>query len=75
MLLNDRAWTNDFGAVERERVEDWGPLTSVRVRYARGLEVEFGVAAVDWAIAEGTDEVLRGGFQVLLDRDGLFERP
>jgi predicted nucleotidyltransferase len=74
-LLNDRAWINDFGVVKRECVENWGRLTSVRVWYARGLEVEFGVSGVDWAVAEGTDEVLRGGFQVLLDRDGLFERP
>ena len=73
-LLNDRTWINDFGAVERECVENWGPLTSVRVWYAHGLEVEFGVAAVDWAFAEGTDEVLRDSFRVLLDRNGLFDR-
>ena len=69
-LLEDRAWTATFGTVTRTQVEDWGNLTSVRVWYDDGLEVEFGVCGVDWAVAEGTDEVLRDGFKVLLDRDG-----
>ena len=58
----------------REAREDWGRLISIRVWYDSGLEVEFGVAGVEWASAadEGTFAVLREGFRVLLDRDALF---
>jgi deazaflavin-dependent oxidoreductase (nitroreductase family) len=48
-------------------------VTSVRALYADGLEVEFGIAPADWASEPcdaGTEQVARGGFVVLLDRDG-----
>ena len=74
-LLCDRTWTSLFGVVAREATEDWGRLTSVRVWYDDGLEVEFGVTATDWASTadEGTLRVLHDGFRVLLDRDALFD--
>jgi hypothetical protein len=46
-------------------------VTSLRVRYADGLEVEFGFAAPDWAAAPldaGTRRVLEGGVRVVFDR-------
>src|SRR5215217_4353988 len=40
--LEDLKWTEHFGAVEKYQVEDYGKLTSVRVWYQDGMEVEYG---------------------------------
>ncbi len=69
--VNDRSWARNFGEVKEERIEDWGKLTSVRVYYENGLEIEFGFSDAAWAaqpLDAGTREVLRDGFQILFDR-------
>jgi predicted nucleotidyltransferase len=66
-------WVRTFGATRHTEIEDYGRLVSIRAVYRSGLEVEFGIAAPDWAEAPfdpGTEEVARGGIVVLLDRDG-----
>jgi predicted nucleotidyltransferase len=72
-LLRERGWAIAFGTVERLVEEDWGAVRSLRVRYANGLEVEFGLAGPDW-LAEpldpGTAEVVRRGYRLLFDRRG-----
>ena len=71
----DTQWIARFGVVERQHVEHWGKVTSIRVWYAGGLEVEFGIATPDWAalpIDDGTQRVVAGGFKVLLDRSGAL---
>ena len=75
-LVRDAAWVRGFGDVSRVAVEDWGRVTSVRVWYARGPEVEFALATPDWATApdEGTRRVVSDGFRALLDRDGALAR-
>lgn len=67
-------WLGTFGTVVRQVVEDWGRVTSVRAWYASGLEVEFGLASVEWATRpdEGTHRVLEGGACVLMDRAKVF---
>jgi hypothetical protein len=58
--------------VERE---DWGRVTSLRVWYADGLEVEFGIADRSWASAPldvGTRRVIEDGLVVLFDRGSAF---
>jgi hypothetical protein len=50
-------------------------VTSLRVWYADGLEVEFGIADRDWASAPldaGTRRVLEEGLVVLFDRGSAF---
>jgi predicted nucleotidyltransferase len=78
-LIDDTAWTRNFGHVTREIRENWGQLTSIRVFYEGGLEVEFGVADTRWAMDQGGVAVLRQGFRTMVDRDGLLswgpERP
>jgi predicted nucleotidyltransferase len=74
--LEDTGWTGRFGQVQRLQVEDWGLVTSLRVWYADGREVEFGITTPAWAtppIDEGTRQVIAGGMRILLDRDGLLE--
>src|SRR5689334_9885790 len=42
-LLDDTAWIRKFGTVQTIMREDYGPVQSIRVHYAEGLEVEFGI--------------------------------
>lgn len=73
--LEDGGWIGEFGSPVRVGREDWGRVTSVRVGYADGLEVEFGFADRRWASAPldpGTSRVVRRGVIVLCDRGGAF---
>jgi Nucleotidyltransferase domain. len=75
-LLN-KSWVSRFGESERYQEEDYGKLTSVRVFYASGLEVEFGFVTPDWArapIDAGTKRVVSGGIKVLHDPHGNIAR-
>ena len=75
-LLVDVNWVRAFGDVEGYSTEERGRVTSVRVRYAGGLQVEFGLAVPEWATRadDGTRDMLRDGFRVLFDRDGIFSQ-
>jgi hypothetical protein len=60
-----------FGEVIRRQVEDYGRLTSLRVWYADGGEVEFGLSTPDWIaepLDEGTAAVIAGGIKILYKR-------
>ena len=57
--------------------EDWGLVTSLRVYYEDGLEVEYGLTSSEWAeepIDEGTYRVIRDGMGIYSDREGLLGR-
>lgn len=73
-LLENRGWTSRFGVVKAAEVEDWGRVTSLRVWYESGLEVECGFATLDWATSpdDGTRRVVSDGLRVLWDPNGLF---
>jgi predicted nucleotidyltransferase len=71
--LEDATWVSVFGQPVRHEIEDWGKVTSIRVWYATGLEVEFGLTGLDWAsdpADQGDAHVVRHGIKVLYDRDG-----
>jgi predicted nucleotidyltransferase len=64
-------WVETFGSVAKLEVEDWGKVTSLRVWYERGKEVEFGITTPEWVahpIDEGTWKVISGGIRILFDR-------
>ena len=66
-------WTADLGPIRSVALEYYGKVTSVRAFYRDGLEVELAIAPADWASAPldaGTEQVVRDGFIVLMDRDG-----
>jgi hypothetical protein len=74
-FVNDTAWTRRFGTVSEETKENWGRVTSIRVWFEGGLEVEFGFTSPEWAAApmdEGTRQVVASGIRVLLDPDGVL---
>lgn len=71
----DRSWIEQFGSVARVEEEDWGRVTSLRVWYATGLEVEFSWTEPDWASLPpdpGTTRVVSDGARIVFDRNGML---
>lgn len=74
LYLSDTSWAGRFGHPLKQQVEEYGKVTSLRVWYAGGPEVEFGLAAPDWAalpLDAGTNRVLTAGARVLFERKPL----
>ena len=75
--LHTTDWTHQFGQVLRNDTEDYGRLISLRVWYADGLEVEYGLTDESWAgvpLDEGSRQVIADGMRVLFERGPLFSR-
>lgn len=75
-FLEATAWLDRFGPVASCDVEDWGAVTSLRVVYESGLEVEFGLSTPAWAdipVDAGTRRVVSDGMRVLYDPEGIME--
>jgi predicted nucleotidyltransferase len=70
-FLADTGWVHSFGQPVRQEVEYWGKLTSLRVWYADGQEVEYGLAGLDWGsdpADEGDMRVIRDGIRLVTQR-------
>jgi hypothetical protein len=64
-------WATTFGPVADQVIEDWGKVTSLRVWYEDGDEVEFGITTPEWVmnpIDQETWRVISGGMRILFDR-------
>lgn len=64
-----------FGKPLRQQMEHWGRVTSLRIWFEGGPEVEFGITTPDWAdrpLDAGTRRVLTDGCRILADKTGLF---
>jgi hypothetical protein len=75
--LGDQTWVRQFGEPTRLQTEDYGALTSLRVWYADGREIEFGLTDENWAsvpLDEGTQQVIAGGMRVLFERGPILSR-
>ena len=75
-MLAHHDFVKQFGAIEREQRESYGACTSIRVWYKEGPEVEFGIVAPSWLdvpLDDSTRQVLRGGYQVLVDKARHFQ--
>jgi hypothetical protein len=71
--LNDRDWISEFGEPRHIVQEEWGKVTSLRVLYADGLEVEYGLSNLEWGSDpsdEGDAQVIGNGLIVLYEKDG-----
>jgi len=76
-LLTELSWIEKFGQVKSHGLENWGIVTSIRVVYGDGQEVEFGLAPESWAgipIDAGTQSVVSDGMIILLDKHRLLNR-
>jgi predicted nucleotidyltransferase len=75
--LQDVAWTRQFGQVRQCQIEDYGKVTSIRVWYTDGREVEYGITDASWAalpLDEGTHRVISDGMRVLFEREPILSR-
>ncbi len=74
-LLSDVSLFSRFGGILKTDIEHYGAVISLRVWYENGLEAEFAVAGVEWVsrpLDAGTRKVLKDGFRVIVDKEGLF---
>lgn len=73
--ISDTEWTRVFGTVITKNVEDYGKLTSVRVWYESGLEIEYGFTTRDWVkkpLDKGTKRVIDDGLRVLFEKEKIL---
>jgi predicted nucleotidyltransferase len=73
--LAETVWIEEFGQIEKYQFEDYGKLTSLRVWYLDGNEVEYGITVLDWAalpLDKGTQQVISDGMLVLFERSALL---
>lgn len=74
-LVGEPSWIDQFDLVDDAEVENYGKVTSIRVWYSSGPEVEFGIADIDWAVPpvdRGTQAVIDAGLKVLFEREPLL---
>ncbi|MFO7631978.1 MAG: aminoglycoside 6-adenylyltransferase [Caldilinea sp.] len=75
--LHNSNWVQRFGTIEKQQVEDYGLLTSIRVWYLDGLEIEYGITDERWSavpLDAGTQEVMSSGMRVLFERGTILSR-
>jgi predicted nucleotidyltransferase len=75
--LTDLSWIRHFGQVNRYQIEDYGKLTSVRVWYKDGSEIEYGITDKSWAalpLDAGTREVIEGGMRIIFEKENILSR-
>lgn len=75
--LQDSDWVQQFGIVEKQQVEDYGLLISIRVWYADGREVEYGITDERWAaipLDEGSRRIISDGMRVLFEQNHILSR-
>jgi predicted nucleotidyltransferase len=73
--LENNEWARQFGSIERQQIEHYGLVTSLRVWYASGREVEYGITTRHWAampLDKGTQGVIDDGMEVLFEREALL---
>ena len=73
--ITDTEWIKVFGRAITKEVEKYGKLTSIRVWYESGLEVEYGFTTRDWAtppLDKGTKQVIDNGMRVLFEKEKIL---
>jgi predicted nucleotidyltransferase len=73
--VEDTDWLKRFGSIEKQQTEDYGKVTSLRVWYVGGHEVEYGLTTSAWAqlpLDEGAQRVIKDGMRVLFEREALL---
>ena len=73
--VENTEWIRVFGRAIAQKVENYGKLTSLRVWYESGLEVEYGFTTREWAkipLDKGTKQVIDDGMRVLFEKEVLL---
>ena len=72
------SFAGTFGSIDRIEKEYWGRVTSFRIWYQDGFEVELGITTPDWIFDDpldaGTLRTITGGAEVVTDKTGKVER-
>ena len=75
--LRETQWAQRFGTIDHQQFEEYGKVTSLRVWYSCGYEVEYGIADETWAalpVDEGTRQVLSDGIRIIFERGAILSR-
>jgi predicted nucleotidyltransferase len=75
--LQRTQWAERFGTIDHLQLEDYGKVTSLRVWYSSGYEVEYGFTDETWValpLDEGTRQVLSDGIQIIFERETILSR-
>jgi predicted nucleotidyltransferase len=75
IYLKNTNWVSEFGLVDEKQIEHYGKVTSIRVWYSNGNEVEFGITNHNWAASpldDGTQIVIKNGMKVLFEREAIL---
>ncbi|HKJ37801.1 MAG TPA: aminoglycoside 6-adenylyltransferase [Anaerolineales bacterium] len=73
--ISNTEWTRVFGKPITKKVEEYGKLTSLRIWYENGLEIEYGFATRDWTTTLKKDDLKRikeDGLRVLFEKEVLL---
>lgn len=73
--ITNSEWARVFGKPITKKVEEYGKLTSLRVWYESGLEIEYGFTSREWVkkpLDKGTKEVIDDGLRVLFEKEKLL---
>jgi len=73
--ITDTEWARVFGVVIAKNIEDYGKLTSLRIWYESGLEIEYGFTTREWVktpLDKGTKRVIDDGMRVLFEKEVLL---
>lgn len=75
-MISNPMFINQFGKQSKMGIEYYGAVTSIRVFYEEGFEVEFGIAEISWIaqpLDSGTRQILDEGYKVIIDKGNYFE--
>jgi uncharacterized protein len=75
-LGTTQEWFSHFGTVTLVQQRQFGPVAERRLRRHDGIEIEVGLAPLNWADTDpldgGTQMVVRGGFTLVCDPGGIL---
>jgi predicted nucleotidyltransferase len=73
--ISNTEWTRVFGKPITKKVEKYGKLTSLRIWYENGLEIEYGFATREWIekVSENDlKQITNDGLRVLFEKEKLL---
>lgn len=73
--ITNTEWARVFGKPITKKVEEYGKLTSLRIWYENGLEIEYGFTTRDWIQSLSEDEmelITEDGLRVLFEKEKLL---
>ena len=73
--ITNTEWTRVFGKSIAQEVEEYGKLTSLRVWYESGLEIEYGFTTREWVQSlseKDIKQITNDGLRVLFEKEKIL---